>query len=294
MNKTLIATLATLLWLLLPVSLPAALAQDEKLELPPVHNVDFTADDTLAWDAPTQVAREHFLGFNLYVKYLTRDSSGNDYVYTFSRNPSASATSATFTYDTSRGSFHCAVAGIQIDASATHYNYGTVAWARRGPCTNWNWSYAIRGNENDGGDQVALSVFNGVSLSGGSPGSRALPSVRDGVMLAVDGRLNPHAAAPVAAYAGAGNLKFWHVLGNSEGIPIGSIPDVKALVQAGHAGGELLRATHPESGKTVTVTYRSQFRMLEVSTFYADTEHQVNKLYTFCIMPDNHVEIVLW
>ena len=288
MNKTLIATLATLLWLLLPVSLPAALAQDEKLGLSPVQNFDFTADNALAWDAPTDVAQEHILGFKLYVKYLIKGSGDNYHAYSLSQQPSASATGATLSYDTSKGSFHCAVASINIFASPTLYKSANWIHATRGPCTDFNWKKYV-----DSG-QDASTVLSNPFLRGNSPASRARPSVRDGVMLAFDGRLNPHAAAPVAAYAGAGNLNFWHVLANSEGISIGSIPDVNALVQAGHAGGELLRATHPESGKTVTVTYRSQFRMLEVSTFYADTEHQANKLYTFCIMPDNHVEIVLW
>ncbi len=114
-------------------------------------------------------------------------------------------------------------------------------------------------------------------------------------MKGTDGRLDEHAAAPVAVYGVQDSLALYAVVSATEGLPLGVIPSVAALRAGGHGGGELARMMHPTSGKPIVVHYLAAEQLVEIGTFYEDVPpYQVDKPYIFRIDESNSVTIMAW
>ena len=97
-----------------------------------------------------------------------------------------------------------------------------------------------------------------------------------------------HAATPAQICPAANGMQYWFIGpdGSSQRGPF--LPDNPKITR--------YEGTNPLSGKSVVIDYVTEGKklLLRVSTFYPDTEHDINKPYIFTLDPGHAVKYISW
>jgi len=146
------------------------------------------------------------------------------------------------------------------------------------------------GNGNGGSQNPPPTGGNGGNGGNGGGGGTMAPSWPPSNMIV------RHAATQVQlAPAGDGGLQAWFIAPGGVGHSGPYIPSFSSLATQYPTGvATLFTGANPGTGKPITIYYLASENKVRISTFYPDTQYDVNKPYVFTVDASHNVVHDQW
>ena len=97
-----------------------------------------------------------------------------------------------------------------------------------------------------------------------------------------------HAATPAQLCPIGGGLQYYFIGAD------GASSQGPWIAPFGQLTASVFSGTNPRTGKSVTITYLAAENKIRISTFYPDTQYDINKPYNFTVDANNNVSHEAW